>query len=91
MKLFRPRIPTDVAVDFVRRQFDQHLTEWCARPELQQFVKLVSDHTDAAAQKEYRRVTGASMNECHLAVQVVRAASGGRAAQAHGPVDDPIT
>jgi hypothetical protein len=73
--LFRPRIPTDVAVDFVTRQFGQQLAEFCAKPELEEFVKLVRQHTDAAAQKEYRRVTGASMNECHLAVEVVRAAT----------------
>jgi hypothetical protein len=74
VQLFRPRIPTDVAVDFVMRQFGHQLAELCAKPELQQFVKLVRERTDVAAQKEYRRVTGASMNECHLAVQVVRAA-----------------
>jgi hypothetical protein len=72
VKLFRPRIPTDVAVDFVTRQFGQQLADFCARPELQQFVTLVRERTDVAAQKEYRRVTGASMNECHLAVQVAR-------------------
>jgi hypothetical protein len=73
--LFRPRIPTDVAVAFMTRQFGQQMAELCAKPELQPFVKLVAEHTDAAAQKEYRRVTGASMNECHLAVQVIRAAT----------------
>jgi hypothetical protein len=75
VQLFRPRIPTDVAVDFVMRHFDQQLPELCAKPDLQQFVKLVGEHTDVAAQKEYQRVTGASMNECHLAVQVIRAAT----------------
>ncbi|WP_104523499.1 hypothetical protein [Blastococcus atacamensis] len=75
MQLFRPRIPTDVAVDFLTRQFGEQLAEFCARPELQQFVTLVRQHTDIAAHKEYRRLTGASMNECHLAVQVVRAAT----------------
>lgn len=73
MRLLRPRIPTDVAVDFLTRQFGDHLAGFRDRPELAHFVAMVEQDHDIAAQKEYRRVTGAGMDECHLAVQVVRA------------------
>jgi hypothetical protein len=74
-RLFRTRIPTDDAVAFVERHLgDAAAAVWRA-PEWGAFLAHVAEHEDAAAQQEYRRRTGAGLNECHLAVQLARRAT----------------
>ena len=72
-RLFRTRIPTDDAVAFVERHARAELftaPEWAA------FLAHVAAGKDAAAQQEYRRLTGAGLNECYLAVQLARRSTG---------------
>jgi hypothetical protein len=68
-RLFRTRIPTDDAIAFVERHVRAELftaPEWAA------FLAHVAAGKDAAAQQEYRRLTGARFNEGYLAVQLAR-------------------
>ena len=71
------KLPIAVAVAFVERHFSEQVPQFIAKPELQQFVELVRQGAQIAAAKEYQRVTGASLNECQLATEVVRAADRG--------------
>ena len=71
-RLFRTRIPTDDAVAFVERHLRDEVAAVWRSPEWAAFLGHVAAGRDAAAQQEYRRLTGGSLNECFLAVQLAR-------------------
>ena len=74
-RLFRTRIPTDDAVAFVERHLGDEAAALWQAPRWAAFLVHVAEGEDAAAQQEYRRLTGASLNECHLAVRLARRAT----------------
>ncbi len=65
------KIREDAAVGFIVNNLsDQSLVAFLADETLSIFRDLVADGKTIAAAAEYQSVTGASLQECHLAVEV---------------------
>ncbi|MEO6998698.1 MAG: hypothetical protein ABI112_11495 [Terracoccus sp.] len=65
------RIKEDVAVEFIVQNLsDQSLVAFLGHERLHAFRDLVADGKTIAAAAEYQSVTGASLPECHLAVEL---------------------
>lgn len=63
------KIKEDVAVTFIMRNLsDRGLAAWREDERFRTFRDLLTDDKPIAAAEEYKRVTGADLPECHLAV-----------------------
>ena len=70
------KIKEDVAVAFIVRNLsDRSLVAWREDEAFRGFRGLVADGKRIAAAQEYQKVTGATLDECHLAVTL---AAGGQ-------------
>lgn len=57
---------------FITNNFDVGTAVLATDDRFKDFVSLAHDHQDAAAAKEYQRLTNASLDECHLATTFAR-------------------
>jgi hypothetical protein len=65
------KIKEDVAVAFINRNLSERgLAAFLVDEKFLKFCQLVRDGKDIAAAEEYRKVTDASLPECHLAVAI---------------------
>lgn len=65
------KIKEDIAVAFINRNLSERgLAAFLVDEKFLKFSQLISDGMEIAAAEEYRKVTDASLQECHLAVAV---------------------
>ena len=65
------KINEDIAVAFIHRNLSERgLAAFLVDEKFRKFSQLIGDGKDIAAAEEYGKVTGASLQECHLAVVV---------------------
>lgn len=62
-------ISETIVTQFIKRNFDY---ENFPNSELSKFMQLVAQNKDIAAAKEYYEVTGATLEEAHLAVSFAK-------------------
>ena len=73
MKFLKPRVSEDIALRFIANNFDTDTAVLATDDRFGNFISLARDHKDAAAAQEYKRLTDASLAECHLATTFARA------------------
>lgn len=65
------KIKEDIAIAFINRNLlERGLTAFLVDDKFLKFSQLIRDGKDIAAAEEYRKVTDASLQECHLAVAI---------------------
>jgi hypothetical protein len=70
---FRFRIGEDAVVKFIGRNFDVSKAAFVTDDRFEEFRSLArQDKKEIAAAKEYQDLTGASVEECHLATTFAR-------------------
>lgn len=62
----------ETVLRFITNNFDVGTAVLATDDRFKDFVSLAHDHQDAAAAKEYQRLTNASLDECHLATRFAR-------------------
>jgi hypothetical protein len=72
MKFFKVNVSEDIVLRFIANNFDAGTAVLATDDRFGKFISLAQDHKDAAAAQEYKRLTDASLAECHLATTFAR-------------------
>jgi hypothetical protein len=72
MKFFKVNVSEDIVLRFIANNFDASTAVLATDDRFGKFISLAQGHKDAAAAQEYKRLTNASLAECHLATAFAR-------------------
>jgi hypothetical protein len=72
MGFLKPTVREDIVLRFIANNFDAGTAVLATDDRFGKFISLARDHKDALAAQEYRRLTDASLAECHLATTYAR-------------------
>ena len=72
MRFLKPTVREDIVLRFIANNFDAGTAVLATDDRFGKFISLARDHKDALAAQEYKRLTDASLAECHLATTYAR-------------------
>ena len=72
MKFLEFRVSEDIVLRFIANNFDVGTAVLATDDRFKEFISLARDHKDAAAAREYGKLTNANLAECHLATRFAR-------------------